>query len=184
MWCVKSVEKTSNPGYLSEPIQIINLIDYDTGEKSFFYRYEEKNGTKIDKWENDDIVEVGTICGYCGDFFYIINKPLYKLISIIESIDLIGTTGIPESFKVDKAIYQVDLHGVVWRYGSRYFNLLSILIYVDLNYCNITNCSKLVLYPSKGSSLKYIITFNKPQFKIFFSKLRLKTNNFERSLIL
>ena len=77
-----------------------------------------------------------------------------------------------------------DEYGVVWRYGSRYFNLLSILIYVDLNYCNITNCSKLVLCPSKGSSLKYIITFNKPQFKVFFSKLRLKTNNFEGGLIL
>lgn len=77
-----------------------------------------------------------------------------------------------------------NIIGVVWRYGSRYFNLLSILIYVDLNYCNITNCSKLVLYSSKGSSLKYIITFNKPQFKVFFSKLRLKTNNFERGLIL
>lgn len=36
MWCVKSVEKTSNPGYLSEPIQVINLIDYDTGESLSF----------------------------------------------------------------------------------------------------------------------------------------------------
>lgn len=128
MWCVKSVEKTSNPGYLSEPVQVINLIDYDTGEKSFFYRYEEKNGTKIDKWENGDIVEVGTICGYCGDFFYAINKPLYKLISIIESIDLIGTTGIPESFKIDKAIYQVDLHGVVYKlFNSDYIDLLQVI---------------------------------------------------------
>ena len=37
MWCVKSVEKTSNPGYLSEPIQVINLIDYDTGGKSLSF---------------------------------------------------------------------------------------------------------------------------------------------------
>ena len=128
MWCVKSVKKTSNPGYLSEPVQIINLIDYETGEKSFFYRYEQGDGAKLDRWENGDIVEVGTICGYCGDFFYVINKPLYKLISIIESIDLIGTTGIPESFKLNTAIYKVDLHGVVYKlFNSDYIDILQII---------------------------------------------------------
>lgn len=156
MWCVKSVEKTSNPGYLSEPIQVINLTDYDTGEKSFFYRYEDKNGAKIDKWENGDIVEVSTVCGYCGDFFYAINKSLYKLISIIESIDLISTIGISDNFKIDKSIYQVDLHGVVYKlFNSDYIDLLQIIRkyiacypehtsnqlakgYIEIDYRNIT----------------------------------------------
>lgn len=179
MWCVQSDE---------EPIKLIN---YDTDETKEISSSQLTDFSPLGMFKQKDKYYEGTNWSWHYVMSYLpVSRYCYLLLNYIESIEKstinLGTLkkdGDCNCVALDN-LAMVDEYGVVWRYGSRYFNLLSILIYVDLNYCNITNCSKLVLYPSKGSSLKYIITFNKPQFKIFFSKLRLKTNNFERGLIL
>ena len=179
MWCIQSDE---------EPIKLIN---YDTNETKEIDSSQLSDFSPLEMFKQKDKYYEGTDWSWHYVMSYLpVSRYCYLLLNYIESIEKttinLGTLkgdGDCNCVALDNLAI-ADEFGVVWRYGSRYFNLLSILIYVDLNYCNITNCSKLVLYSSKGSSLKYIITFNKPQFKVFFSKLRLKTNNFERGLIL
>ena len=176
MWCIQSD---------SEPIKLIN---YDTNETKEVSENQLIDFSPLGMYRQKDKYYEGQNWSWCYTVSYLpISKYCYMLLDYIESIEKstidLGTLkkdGDCICVALDNLAI-VDEHGVVWRRGSKYLDLLSILVYVDSHYGNITKCSKLVLYP-RGSSLKYIISFNNPQFKVFFSKLRLKTNNFERGL--